>query len=80
MLLIHFLFSLTNIYNTNPANFPSKQSGYEIRNYFNCGPAFASGTDLGIQEDINKICGKSWNWFPSTFKDTLRENLFLLVI
>ena len=66
-----FLFSLTNIYNTNPANFPSKQNGYEIRNYSNCGPAFGSGTDLGIQEDINKICGKGWSWFPSTFKDTL---------
>ena len=66
-----FLFSLTNIHNTGPEKFPSKKGGYEIRNYSNCGPAFGSGTDLGIQEDSNNICGRGWSWFPSSFQDTL---------
>lgn len=66
-----FLFTLTNIHNTIPAKFPSYKSGYEIRNYFNCGPAFGSGTDLGIQEYGNNICGRGWSWFPHSFQDTL---------
>ena len=69
MLLI-LLFSLTNIHNTNPAKFPST-GNYEIRNYIGCGPAFGLGTDLGVQEDLNNICGRGWSWFPSTFQDTL---------
>ena len=66
-----FLFSLTNIYNSNPTKFPCPDPNYAVRNYIGCGPAFGSGTDLGIQEDINKRCGKGWSWFPHTFKDTL---------
>ena len=65
-----FLFSLTNIHNTNPAKFPST-GNYEIRNYISCGPAFGRGTDLGVQEDLNNICGRGWGHFPSTFQDTL---------
>lgn len=66
-----FLFSLTNIHNTNPVKFPTKKNGYEIRNYISCGPAFGSGTDLGVQEYSNNMCGRGWSWFPSTFQDTL---------
>lgn len=65
-----FLFSLTNIHNTNPAKFPST-GNYEIRNYIGCGPAFGLGTDLGVQEDLNNICGRGWGHFPATFQDTL---------
>ena len=65
-----FLFSLTNIHNTNPAKFPST-GNYEIRNYISCGPAFGMGTDLGVQEDLNNICGRVWGHFPLTFQDTL---------
>ena len=66
-----FLFSLMNIYNTSPSKFPSQKRGYEVRNYSNCGPAFGWGTDLGIQENENDICGRGWSWFPGSFKDTL---------
>ena len=65
-----FLLSLTNIHNTKPAKFPSA-GGYEIRNYLDCGPAFGGGTDLGVQEYLNNICGRGWSWFPHSFKDTL---------
>ena len=60
-----------NIYNTSPSKFPSQKRGYEVRNYSNCGPAFGWGTDLGIQENENDICGRGWSWFPGSFKDTL---------
>ena len=66
-----FLFSLINIYNTEPIKFPCINSGYAIRNYYECGPAFGSGTDLGIHENANKTCGEGLSWFPHTFKDTL---------
>ena len=72
-----FLFSLTNIHNTNPAKFPSS-GNYAIRNHIDFGPAFGGGVDLGIQEDLNNICGKGFAYFPHTFADTLgyRKSVF----
>ena len=63
-----FLFTLTNIYNSEPKKFPST-GNYEIRNYKNCGPAFGGGTDLGIGENRFDLCGKGWAYFPHTFID-----------
>ena len=64
-----FLFTLTNIHNSQPTKFPSKNDKYEIKNYFGYGPAFGGGHDLGINGDISKDGG--WSNFPYTYKDIL---------
>ena len=47
-----FLFTLTNIYNTQPTKFVSKNDQKEIKLNKGYGPAFGSGHDLGINADI----------------------------
>ena len=63
-----FLFTLTNIYNINPTKFPSKNDQYEVYHYSNHGPAFGSGIDLGICNDMLNKGG--WSYFPYTYQDS----------
>ena len=64
-----FLFTLTNIHNTQPTKFPSKNDNKEIRHYSGYGPAFGYGTDLGINGNISNNGG--WSNFPYTYQDVL---------
>ena len=65
-----FLFTLSNIYNSEPIKFPSNATGADIRNYGV--PAFGWGPDLGICGDLTNQTGTGWSWFPSSsFNDIL---------
>ena len=64
-----FLFTLTNIYNTEPTKFPylKERSVYHSPNY---GPYFGYGADLGFTKNFlgNKGC---WSNFPCSYDDVL---------
>jgi len=64
-----FLFTLSNIYNTEPTKFPSKNDQREVKHNYNYGPAFGSGHDLGVYADILNKGG--WSGFPYTYPDIL---------
>ena len=65
-----FLFTLTNIYNTEPTKFLSKNDKCEIKHNYAKGPSFGSGHDLATNIDILKDGG--WANFSSyTYKDTI---------
>ena len=64
-----FLFTLTNIYNIEPTKFPSKNDQKEVLHYYDYGPSFGYGTDLGIYS--NFVNQGAWTNFPNTFKDIL---------
>ena len=64
-----FLFTLTNIYNTEPTKFPYEKN----RSVFHSsehGPIFGSGSDLGFGKNFlsNNNC---WSNFPNSYKDIL---------
>ena len=64
-----FLFTLINIYNTEPIKLPSKNDKHEIRHYsISYGPAFGGGCDIGICGDILNSGG--WSYFPKTYIDS----------
>ena len=66
-----FLFTLTNIYNTKPTKFQSKNNGKEVYHEKNYGPIFGeNGNDFYIQSDFtvnNSACSS----FPISFEDVL---------
>ena len=64
-----FLFTLTNIYNTEPTKFPYEKYGSVYHNSSN-GPTFGGGYDLGFGSDFlaNNGC---WSNFPYSYKDVL---------
>jgi len=64
-----FLFTLSNIYNTEPTKFPSKNDQKEVAHNSGFGPCFGGGNDLGVNDDILKDGG--WSGFPYTYKDIL---------
>jgi len=43
-----FIFTLSNIYNTEPTKFPSKNDQHEVCHYSSWGPCFGSGCDIGV--------------------------------
>ena len=63
-----FLFTLTNIYGTEPTKFQSKNDQYEVYHYFLYGPRFGGGNDLGINLDFKE---ESWSGFPFTYQDSI---------
>ena len=66
-----FLFSLTNIYNTQPTKFPSKNEGKEVYHDKDFGPVFGKrGEDLCTYSDISKGV---YSDFPKSFDDVLRK-------
>ena len=65
-----FLFSLTNIYNSQPTKFPSKNEGKEVY-HGNFGPVFGEcGEDLCTYSDLSKGV---YSNFPKSFDDVLRK-------
>ena len=61
-----FIFTLTNIYNSEPTKFPSVNTGKEICDSPNYGPTFGNGKDIGIF-----VNGTHYSGFPKSFQDTL---------
>ena len=66
-----FLFTLSNMYNTQPTKFPSQNNGNEVYHEKNYGPIFGqSGNDFYIQSNFtqqNTACSS----FPNSFQDVL---------
>ena len=52
-----FLFTLTNIHNTQPTKFPSKNDNYEIKHNSGYGPTFGGGHDLGTYSNFTNDGG-----------------------
>ena len=66
-----FLFTLTNIYNTKPTKFQSKNKGNEVYHHKDCGPIFGKdGMDLCIYSNFSEKNGPNAN-FPTSFQDGL---------
>ena len=66
-----FLFTLTNIYNTMPTKFQSKNKGNEVFHHDNYGPIFGEdGMDFCIYKDFSKKNEPTAN-FPRSFEDML---------
>ena len=64
-----FIFTLSNIYNTEPTKFPSKNDQKEVYHYSGYGPCFGRGCDFGVYSDILNSGG--WSYFPNTYLDIL---------
>ena len=64
-----FLFTLTNIYNTEPMKFESKNDKNEILYNATRGPSFGNGADLGINTNFKNDGG--YSYFPNTYIDIL---------
>ena len=64
-----FLFTLSNIYNTEPTKFPYSQKR-SISLELERGPSFGYGSDLAVQNDF---CNKNntWSYFPCSYKDII---------
>ena len=66
-----FLFTLSNMYNTQPTKFPSQNDGKEVYHEKNYGPIFGtSGLDFYIQSDFTKQ-NTAYSDFPKSFQDVL---------
>ena len=63
-----FLFTLTNIYGTEPTKFPSKNTSNEVDHSPSYGPIFGAD-DLGLDKDFTKNGG--WSRFPNTYQDII---------
>ena len=64
-----FIFTLTNIHNTEPTKFPSKNDKQEVYHSPQYGPWFGGGRDIGIINDFSTsdfYCN-----FPCTYPDIL---------
>ena len=64
-----FIFTLTNIHNTEPTQFLSKNDNNELRFGISYGPWFGNGRDIGIIGDFTKK--DSYTSFPYTYLDNL---------
>jgi len=64
-----FIFTLSNIYNTEPTKFPSINDQNEVYHYSGYGPIFGGGCDLAVNGDILNSGG--WSCFPHTYQDVL---------
>ena len=63
-----FLFTLTNIHNTNPIKFPNTNSNYSVYHYSRYGPTFGGGCDLYICN--NYLYGGSATNIGHSYQDT----------
>ena len=66
-----FLFTLTNIYNTAPTFFPSKNDKHELNHKNEYGPRFGERDDLGIYRDFLEKGG--YSDFPCSYDDVLEK-------
>ena len=67
-----FIFTLCNIYNTEPIKFPY-QKDRSVYHYSTDGPSFGSGTDLRFGNDKKEFNVENSNYsnFPYSYLDTL---------
>ena len=64
-----FIFTLTNIHNTEPTKFNTKNSGEGVGHYKDYGPTFGACCDITIASDF--INSDSSSDFPCRYNDTL---------
>ena len=64
-----FIFTLTNIHNTEPTKFTSKNDKEEVYHESSKGPWFGGGRDFGIDGDFSS--SKIYSNFPYTYIDSL---------
>ena len=64
-----FIFTLTNIHNSIPTKFQSKNNNKDIYHDSSYGPWFGGGRDIGIDKDFSN--NKMYCSFPHTYIDTL---------
>ena len=62
-----FIFTLTNIYNTEPTKFPSNNSGNNVYHGGSYGPLFGYECDFYIRYDFSN----SDSYFPKSYNDVL---------
>ena len=62
-----FIFTLTNIYGTDPTKFPNINSSYSVYHYSNHGPRFGQGADLLIYHDFLNLSTFNRNKVVYTF-------------
>ena len=72
-----FLFSLTNIYNTEPTKFPSINDGKEVYHEKDYGPIFGdSGIDLYIHFNHSEK-NNAYSKFPKSYRDVLGHGKYI---
>ena len=66
-----YLFTLTNMHNTEPIKFPhnTKEYIYSVYHKLEFGPSFGSGRDISISSDF--VNGDSYANFPYTYTDNI---------
>lgn len=64
-----FIFTLANIYNTQPTKFPNKNDGKEVCHNKDYGPLFGNDCDILISSDF--VNGDNYSTFPSSYSDIL---------
>ena len=64
-----FIFTLTNIHNTEPIKFSSKKDNKEIYHKKDYGPCFGCDGDLGFHSNFLDKGG--WSFFPQNYSDNL---------
>ena len=78
-----FLFTLTNIYNTEPTKFPNSNSNYSLYFHSSYGPTFGGGSDIytytnffdnnngsGLGHSYKDILGKGYSIFSGDNNST----------
>ena len=67
-----FIFSLTNIYDTEPTKFPSKKKGFEVGHYNGYGPLFGDNDDIYFFSNFQNINEQSpYSKFSISYEDVL---------
>ena len=63
-----FIFTLTNIYGTEPTKFPNSNTNYNIYDGSDIGPTFGNGYDIYTLYSNNNSSGSG---FPNGYQDIL---------
>ena len=64
-----FIFTLTNIHNTEPTKFPTTNNNEGTRHHIDMGPSFGENCDISIKADYINI--DSYSDFPCRYSDIL---------
>ena len=68
-----FLFTLSNIHNTQPTKFPSNNNGNNVYHGNDYGPYFGYSNDIGIYN--NFIKDNCCSYFPKSYQDILGKGI-----
>ena len=66
-----FIFTLTNIHETEPTKFPNKNKNASVYHNYDHGPSFGTYNDINIISDYKK--SGSYSSFPCDYEDTLKK-------